>query len=124
MDYDDGATTLFLYTRGTKGEQPEALRKLLNYLQETTRENAVTPELVRIQDIVEDKKEDPEIKEKYMDWEEYVERERNEVRDEAEKKIKKAEQRAEEAERRAEKAEQELREIKEELIRLRGKKSL
>lgn len=34
MPYDDGAKTLFLYTKGTEGNPPEELRQLLHYMEE------------------------------------------------------------------------------------------
>lgn len=38
LDYDDGARTLFLYTKGTQGNPPEELRQLLHYMECTTEE--------------------------------------------------------------------------------------
>ncbi len=52
MPYDDGATTLFLYTKGTKGNPPRELRELLHYMEKTTEQNAVNPDLQRIHGMV------------------------------------------------------------------------
>ena len=83
MEYDDGAATLFLYTRGTQGIVPEKLKNLLRYMDDTTVQNAVTPGLKRIQSVVDKIKLDPEIKEGYMDFAEYIEMEIKDARAEA-----------------------------------------
>lgn len=45
MDYDDGARTIFLYTKGQKGNPPEGLRQLLHYMEHTKPENAANEDL-------------------------------------------------------------------------------
>ncbi len=98
MEYDDGAATLFLYTKGTKGNPPEDLRVLLKYLSDTRPENACTPELSHIQSHIEDIKRDPEVGRQFMDWREYIARERREAVREA---ISEEKERADAAEERA-----------------------
>lgn len=61
MKYEDGASTLFLYTKGTMGIPSEAVRQLLHYMENTTYENAVNKELREIHRMVETVKEDPEV---------------------------------------------------------------
>ena len=61
MEYEDGAGTLFLYTKGTEGIPNEAVRQLLHYMEESTRENAVNEELREIHRMVETVKKDPEV---------------------------------------------------------------
>lgn len=61
MKYEDGASTLFLYTKGTVGIPSEAVRQLLHYMEDTTYENAVNKELREIHRMVETVKEDPEV---------------------------------------------------------------
>lgn len=61
MEYEDGAGTLFLYTKGTEGIPNEAVRQLLQYMEESTRENAVNEELREIHRMVETVKKDPEV---------------------------------------------------------------
>ena len=41
MPYDDGAETIFLYTKGTEGDPPKELRELLYYMENSTEENAI-----------------------------------------------------------------------------------
>lgn len=60
MEYEDGAGTLFLYTKGTKGVPGEALRQLLHYMEETVMENAVNDDLMEVHKMVEMVKIDPE----------------------------------------------------------------
>ncbi len=59
--YEDGASTLFLYTKGTEGIPSEAVRQLLHYMENTTCENAVNDELREIHRMVETVKKDPEV---------------------------------------------------------------
>ena len=66
MEYDDGASTLFLYTKGEEGEPAEALRQLLHYMENTTYDNAVNEELREIHGMVEAVRKDSEVSAKYM----------------------------------------------------------
>ena len=66
LPYDDGARTIFLYTKGEKGRDNETLSQLLDYMENTTRENAVTEELEDIQEMVDAVKEDAEVPVAYM----------------------------------------------------------
>ena len=61
MEYEDGASTLFLYTQGTEGVPDEALKQLLRYMEDTIYENAVNDELREIHRMVEMVKKDPEV---------------------------------------------------------------
>ena len=105
MEYDDGAVTLFLYTRGTGGEPPKDLAQLLHYMQDSILANAVNDNLKDIQERVEDLKRDPEIKRMHMDWDMFIEEEREEAAEEANRRAEKAEAMAAEAILRADKAE-------------------
>ena len=60
MEYEDGASTLFLYTRGTKEVPNEALKQLLHCMEESTYENAVNDDLKEVHEMVEILKIDPE----------------------------------------------------------------
>lgn len=61
MEYEDGASTLFLYTRGREGVPSEGLRQLLRYMEDSVYENAVNDELREIHRMVETVKKDPEV---------------------------------------------------------------
>lgn len=61
MEYEDGASTLFLYTKGTEGVPNAAVEQLLHYMENTTYENAVNAELREIHRMVETVKRDPEV---------------------------------------------------------------
>lgn len=61
MEYEDGASTLFLYTRGTEGIPNIALRQLLLYMEETISKNAVNEDLLEIHRMVETVKRDSEV---------------------------------------------------------------
>lgn len=78
MEYEDGASTLFLYTKGTKGVPNEALKQLLHYMEETSYENAVNDDLRRIHEMVEIVKRDPETSIKYLRLLEKLNRSRKE----------------------------------------------
>ena len=66
MDYEDGAVTLVLYTRGTKGKISEELRQFLNYMENTDQNNEVNDELKSIQRMVDAVKRDGEVSLRYM----------------------------------------------------------
>ena len=66
MEYEDGASTLFLYTGGTEGNPEEALKQLLYYMEDTTRENAVNEDLQDIHGMIETVKQDAEVTVRYM----------------------------------------------------------
>ena len=138
MPYDDGARTLYLYTKGTKGNPPEALKQLLHYMEHTSAENAKNDVLQSIDKMVRKVKEDGEVSLEYM---KIFEREEMLVkqgisqgisqgiiqgqemeRKNTERERQNAERERQNAERerqRAEAAEQELKRLKEELARLR-----
>ena len=131
MPYDDGARTLYLYTKGTKGNPPEALKQLLHYMEHTSAENAKNDVLQSIDKMVRKVKEDGEVSLEYM---KIFEREEMLVKQgisqgisqgiiqgqEMERKNTERErQNAERERQRAEAAEQELKRLKEELARFR-----
>ena len=66
MPYDDGARTLFLYTKGTKGEASRELRELLHYMEHTTEKNARNESLQGIHQMVQTVKQDEEVSLEYM----------------------------------------------------------
>ena len=66
MPYDDGARTVFLYTRGTKGDPLEELCQFLRYMEHTTEENAVTENLRSIHQMVRQVVHDEEVSLQYM----------------------------------------------------------
>lgn len=66
MPYDDGSKTLYLYTKGMKGNPSKPLRQLLKYMEHTTEENAATAELQAIQKMVRDVKQEKGVSLAYM----------------------------------------------------------
>lgn len=66
MDYEDGAVTIVLYTRGTKGKISEELRQFLNYMENTDQNNEVNDEPKSIQRMVDAVKRDGEVSLRYM----------------------------------------------------------
>lgn len=48
IPYDDGARTLFLYTKGTEGNPREELQELLKYMEQSSEENVKNETLKRI----------------------------------------------------------------------------
>ena len=66
MNYDDGARTLFLYTKGKKGKITKELRELMCYLEDTREENAANEDLKRIHEMVKVVKRDSEVSKEYM----------------------------------------------------------
>ena len=78
MAYEDGARTIFLYTKGTKGNPSEELQQLVRYMEHSTAEKAQSAELARLHEMVTKVKADREVGLAYMkSWEieEYLKRE-------------------------------------------------
>jgi predicted transposase/invertase (TIGR01784 family) len=66
MPYEDGAKTIFLYSRGTKGNPPEELRQLLEFMEHTEDSYAKNPTLRNILGMVDTVKRDGEVSLEYM----------------------------------------------------------
>lgn len=66
MPCDDGAKTLFLYTKGTEGNPPEELKKLLRYMEHSSAENADTQDLRELHEMVTEVKCDRKVGLTYM----------------------------------------------------------
>lgn len=60
LEYEDGASTLFLNTKGTKGSQNEDLKQLLRYMEDSRFKNAVNADLKEVHRMVEIVKADSE----------------------------------------------------------------
>ncbi len=121
IPYDDGAETLFLYTKGTEGKPPEPLKELLRYMEDTVPANAVNKDLQEIQRMVDTVKEDKEVGLRYMKIFEREEMIREIAREEgmAEERIntERERKRADYEAMRACRAEEQLRKLMEELKR-------
>ena len=66
LEYDDGAMTVFVYTKGKKGKITKELRELMRYLEDTREENAVNETLKIIHEMVEKVKKNLEVSKGYM----------------------------------------------------------
>lgn len=95
MPYDDGAKTIYLYTKGKKGNPPEELKAMLHYLEDTKAENAVNDTLKDFQQMVDTVKQDREVSLEYMiifrSEEMFREQGRKEERENTERERKRAE---------------------------------
>ena len=83
MEYNDGATTLFLNITGESKDVSQDIKELLAYIKETTTEKAVNPRLKEIQEGIDFIKTDPAVREAYMTLGEYIKYEREEAAEEA-----------------------------------------
>ena len=66
LPYDDGAKTIFLYTKGTEGNPSEELLQLLHYMEHTKEETAVNDSLKELHQMVNVVKHDREVSLNYM----------------------------------------------------------
>lgn len=66
MPYEDGAKTIYLYTKGERGKQSLKLEQLLTFMESTVEENAVNEELVSLYAMVEEIKKDEEVSIRFM----------------------------------------------------------
>lgn len=72
IPYEDGATKIFLYTKGTKGNASQALADMLKYIEHTNEENITNEDIRTIHEFVEKAKHRKEVGIQYMRlWEEY-----------------------------------------------------
>lgn len=66
MEYEDGARTLFLYTKGTEGNYTKALQELLCYMEQSISKNVVNEDLKELHGMVEAVRQDAEVTVQYM----------------------------------------------------------
>jgi hypothetical protein len=66
LPYDDGAKTIFLYTRGTEGNPREELKELLSYMENSCEENAKNDMLKKMHQMMRHVKSDEEVSIEYM----------------------------------------------------------
>lgn len=71
LQYDDGLQFLYFYTGGKNGGST-AVKKLLNYIQESTIENVTDEATQKLHECVSKVKVSPEARLEYMMWEEKV----------------------------------------------------
>lgn len=116
VPYDDGAKTIFLYTRGTKGQVSEEVRQFLRYMENSTSENAVNDTLRDFHQIVETVKKDREVSVKYMKQFERDNMMRAEGREEERKNTEREHARAERECARANALEAELKRLKSKML--------
>ena len=116
VPYDDGAKTIFLYTRGTKGRVSEEARQFLRYMENSTSENAVNDTLRDFHHMVETVKKDREVSVKYMKQFERDNMMRAEGREEERKNTEREHARAERECARANALEAELKRLKSKML--------
>lgn len=66
LPYEDGAKTIFLYTKGTEGNLREELKELLSYMENSCEENAKNDMLKKIHQMMRHVKSDEEVSIEYM----------------------------------------------------------
>lgn len=66
MPYDDGAFTMFLYTKGQKGIPSAELQQFLTYFEQTTADNACNEDLAELHEMVSQVRMDEEVELEYM----------------------------------------------------------
>lgn len=66
LPYDDGAKTIFLYTRGTEGKPKEQLKDLLTYMENSCDGNVTNESLKKIHKMMKRVKSDEEVSLEYM----------------------------------------------------------
>ena len=116
MPYDDGAETIFLYTKGKKGDIPEKLRQLLHYMEDSREENAVNESLRNLHQMVTKVKQDGEVVLEYMKIYEreamLIKQGRKQGREEEQANTERERKRADEAEREIERLKKEIEKLK------------
>ena len=70
LSYNDGATKIFLYTKGTEGNPSQELQDMLKYIEETTTDNIANQNIGTLHRLVEKVKHRKEVGINYMkSWE-------------------------------------------------------
>lgn len=70
LPYNDGATKIFLYTKGTEGNPSQELRDMLKYIEKTTIDNITNQNIDAVHHLVEKVKQRKEVGINYMkSWE-------------------------------------------------------
>lgn len=122
MPYDDGTRTLYLYTKGKKGTPSQELRQLLQYMENTTEENAKNNTLLGIHQMVNRVKRDKGVSLEYMKIFEREQMLREEGREEERVNTEREKQRADQLADEVNKLREELFQLKEELNRKNNEK--
>ena len=127
MEYNDRSTTLYLYVNGKNTENcSRELQELLQYIKESTQENACNPDLKKLHTYITNIKSEASTQEGYIMWSAFIESERTEAAEEANKRADAEKNRAD-AEKnradteknRADAAESEILELRAEISRLK-----
>lgn len=116
LPYDDGAKTIFFYTKGEKGDLTESIQQLMHYMENTTIENAMNPDLQNIHKMVEAVKENKELRTNYMNIYEREQMLIRRVQREERKRVEQERQRAERERQRADALEKELAQLRAEIV--------
>ena len=111
MPYDDGAKTIFFYTKGTEGNPTTELKEFLTYMEETKQDNAKNESLKKIHGMVEQVKDDRKASVEYMKIFEKEQMLKEEGREEERQNTERERQRAEKAEAELELLKAELKKI-------------
>lgn len=72
MEYDDGATTYFLYTKGELGIPSEKVRRMLHFLENSNYDNAKDAGMEDAMQMIDDIKKNSQIGVKYMHTWDYM----------------------------------------------------
>lgn len=80
--YDDGLEFIYFYTGGSKGGN-EGIRTMLNYFQNSRKENATDKATEELNEIVEQVRNLPEVRNEYMTLGDIIDCEREEAAEEA-----------------------------------------
>ena len=71
IPYDDGSTTIYLYTRGVMEKDKKELAELLHYIQDSKEDNVSNPTVAKVHRFTEQVKKDKEVGIGYMKTIEY-----------------------------------------------------
>ena len=124
MLYDDGAKTLFLYTKGTEGNPAKELKDFLCYMEKSCEENAQSDTLKEIHRMVNAVKRDEEVSIEYMKIFEREQMIREEARQEEKANTERERLRADAEKKRADTAEMEIKRLIQKIEQLKSQELL
>ena len=79
IPYEDGATTIYLYTKGTEGNPSQELQNMLHYMEQSNLDHVTDNTLKAMHEFVETVKHNKEVMKRYMKSWEYEEMIREEA---------------------------------------------
>lgn len=81
IEYEDGDTTYYFYTKGKINDEPQEVIDMLRYIEDSREENVKNPKIAEIHNVVHKVKQDKEVGVAYMRWADFYRETAEEARE-------------------------------------------